>query len=170
MAYEFKNISVLIVENAQPMFELTKSVLTTFGVNRVYHALEYKDGFRNFCRYKPDLIITDWLEGSLNALDLTKSVRSDPSSPNPFVPIILMTGYSSTKRVLMARDSGITAFMAKPYNAKTLFSKIEHLVEHPRQFVKSEYFIGPDRRHMRETEYCYSGPDRRWGAVPPGHP
>lgn len=160
MAYDFRNITVLVVENTQAMFEITKSVLMTFGVNAVHYAFDYKQGYRNFCRIKPDLVVMDWLEEPMNGLELTKKIRSDPDSPNPFVPIILMTGHSSTKRVMMARDSGITTLMAKPYNAKMLYNRIELLVEKPKPFVKSESFIGPDRRHLRDPA-AYVGPERR---------
>jgi CheY-like chemotaxis protein len=159
VSYDFENITVLIVESSQAMFDLTKSVLITFGVNQIYSAYGFKQGFEMFHHINPDLIIMDWLEEPNNGMELTKKIRSDPDSPNPFVPIILMTGYTLKKRVVMARDSGITTFMAKPYTAKALYKRIEQLVELPRQFVKSENYFGPDRRALREE--MYKGPERR---------
>lgn len=141
------------------MFDLTKSVLVTFGVKQVYSAFDYQRGFENFCHISPDLVIMDWLDDPLNALELTKKIRTDPASPNPYAPIILMSGYSLKERVLKARDSGITCFMAKPYTAKALYTRIEQLVERPRQFVRSEDFFGPDRRSERSS--TYTGEERR---------
>jgi DNA-binding response OmpR family regulator len=141
------------------MFSLTKSVLMTFGVTQIYSAFTTKQGFDTFCRLNPDLVIMDWLGEPKSGLDLTKMIRSDSKSPNPFVPIILMTGYSQKKRVLMARDSGITEFIVKPFTAKALYQRIEQLIEKPRLFVKSDSYFGPDRRRKRETEY--TGPERR---------
>jgi CheY-like chemotaxis protein len=142
------------------MFSLTKSVLMTFGVTQIYSAFSTKQGFNTFCRLNPDLVIMDWLgEPKNGGLDLTKLIRSDRASPNPFVPIILMTGYSQKKRVLMARDSGITEFIVKPFTAKALYQRIEQLIEKPRLFVKSDSYFGPDRRRKRDTEY--TGPERR---------
>ena len=159
MPYQFRNITVLIVESSESMFSLTKSVLLTFGVNQVYSAYTAKDGFETFCRMNPDLVIMDWLEDEHNGLDLTREIRTHRNSPNPFVPIILMTGYSQKKRVLMARDSGITEFIVKPFTAKALYQRIEQLIEKPRLFVKSPTYFGPDRRRKLDGEY--TGPERR---------
>lgn len=168
MSYQFKNITVLIVESTRAMFDLTRSVLQTFGVNQVYSAYNAEEGFETFCRVNPDLIIIDWLEDPKNGLELTRRIRADKKSPNPFVPIILMTGYSQKKRVLQARDSGITEFLVKPFTAKALYQKIEQLIERPRHFVNSGHYFGPDRRRKRDGEY--SGPDRRNAEQPKPQP
>ena len=127
MSYQFKNITVLIVESTRAMFDLTRSVLQTFGVNQVYSAYGAEEGFETFCRVNPDLVIIDWLEDPKNGLELTRRIRADKKSPNPFIPIILMTGYSQKKRVLQARDSGITEFLVKPFTAAGLVEAVEQL-------------------------------------------
>ena len=159
MSYQFRNITVLVVESNKAMFDLTKSVLVAFGVNQIYSAYGFDAGFDMFCRVSPDLVIIDWLEDPKNGLELTKSIRKDEKSPNPFTPVILMTGYSQKKRVLQARDSGITEFLVKPFTAKTLYQKIEQLIEKPRHFVRCETYFGPDRRRKRDDDY--KGPERR---------
>ncbi|MDD9899995.1 MAG: response regulator [Alphaproteobacteria bacterium] len=164
MSYQFRNITVLIVESSESMFSLTKNVLMTFGVNQIYSAYNAEEGFRTFCKLNPDLVITDWLEEPKNGLELTKTLRTHPESPNPFVPVILMTGYSQKRRVLMARDSGITEFLVKPFTARALYQRIEQLIEKPRLFVKSDGYFGPDRRRKRDVDY--KGPERRSMAQP----
>jgi CheY-like chemotaxis protein len=168
MSYQFKNITVLVVESTRAMFDLTRSVLQAFGVNQVYSAYSADEGFETFCRINPDLVIIDWLEDPANGLDLTRRIRTDKSSMNPFIPIILMTGYSQKKRVLQARDSGITEFLVKPFTAKALYQKIEQLVERPRHFVNSEHYFGPDRRRKRDGDY--KGPERRSPRQPEAKP
>jgi two-component system, chemotaxis family, chemotaxis protein CheY len=158
MSYLFRNITVLVVESNKAMFDLTQAVLVAFGVNQVYSAFGMKEGFEAFCRVNPDLVIIDWLEDPDNGLELTKKIRKDEQSPNPFTPIVLMTGYSQKKRVIQARDSGITEFLVKPFTAKALYQKIEQLIERPRHFVRSDNYFGPDRRRKREE---YQGPERR---------
>ena len=160
MSYQFRNITVLVVESTKAMFDLTKSVLIAFGVNQVYSAYGFDEGYESFCRVNPDLVIIDWLDDPKNGLELTKRIRTDETSPNPFTPVVLMTGYSQKKRVLQARDSGITEMLVKPYTAKALYQKIEQLIEKPRNFVRSENYFGPDRRRLAREE-DYKGPDRR---------
>lgn len=158
MAYQFAKLTVLIVESNHAMFDLTKSVLSSFGVGQIISAYTAESGFREFCQTQPDLVLVDWLIDEPGGLDLTRQIRSSPDSPNPYVPIIMMTGYSQKRRVLMARDSGVSEFVVKPYTAATLYKKIETIIEQPRQFVKSPDFFGPDRRRKSQD---FTGEDRR---------
>lgn len=159
MPYQFKNITVLVVESSRAMFDLTKSVLQTFGANQIYSAYGFEEGFETLVRVNPDLVIIDWLEEPHNGLVLTKKIRKSPDSPNPFVPIILMSGYSQKRRVIAARDAGITEFLVKPFTANALYQRIEQLIESPRDFVRNDTYFGPDRR--RKREHGYQGPERR---------
>jgi len=164
MAYQFKNMTVLLVESTRAMSDLTKSILTTFGVTDIHTAFSTQEGFDKYRSLQPDLVIIDWLQEPDNGLDLTRRIRSDAQSPNPFTPIILMTGYSQKKRVLQARDSGITEFLVKPFTAKALYQRIEQIIEMPRYFVVSDKYFGPDRRRKRDSNY--NGPDRRGDRQP----
>jgi two-component system chemotaxis response regulator CheY len=46
----------------------------------------------------------------------------------------------------MARDAGITEFLAKPVSATLIYRRIAAMVENPRDFVETGSFFGPDRR------------------------
>ena len=159
MAYQFRNISVLIVEDNVPMMELIKALLETFGIVNVDNAKDGEEGFKKFCYSNHDLVIADWMMKPMDGISLTRLIRNDPRSPNQFVPVILVTGFSEKRRVLQARDAGVTEFLVKPFNARDLYRRIAQIIERPRQFVRSEDFFGPDRRRKRDVEY--GGPERR---------
>jgi two-component system, chemotaxis family, chemotaxis protein CheY len=63
----------------------------------------------------------------------------------------------------MARDAGVTEFLAKPISAKALYNRILNVVAHPRPFIRTKTYFGPDRR--RNTLNPYAGPERRSGAA-----
>lgn len=159
MVYEFKKASVLIVDDMQPMLALTSSLLKIFGFTNIYTANNAENGFEQFCEHSPDLVITDWLMEPFDGTELIRRIRTEAKSPNPFVPIIMMTGYSHKIRVEHARDSGVTEFLVKPFRAKDLYARIEQLIEKPRRFVDARNFFGPDRRRKRAGDYV--GPFRR---------
>jgi two-component system, chemotaxis family, chemotaxis protein CheY len=159
MSYQFQKISVLIVEDNQPMLEVTKALLLTFGIGNVLTAQNGEVGFKRFCDSNPDIVIADWMMKPMDGIALTRHIRTDALSPNPYVPVILMTGFSEKRRVFQARDAGVTEFLVKPFNARDLYRRIAQLIERPRQFVRSEDFFGPDRR--RQTPETYTGPRRR---------
>ena len=66
----------------------------------------------------PDIVITDWAMPIFDGLELTQMIRQPGANANPFVPIIMLTGHSEKKRVIAARDAGVTEFLAKPISAK----------------------------------------------------
>jgi len=96
-----------------------------------------------------------------DGLELAQMIRQPGANANPFVPIIMLTGHSEKKRVVSARDAGITEFMAKPISAKALYQRILNVVANPRPFIKTKNYFGPDRR--RNVTANYVGPERRKG-------
>lgn len=157
MTYQFKNITVLIVDSQPAIVDLIKGVLTMFGVKSIIACTSGTAGLKAYQEQHPDLMIIDWDLDSINGIDFTKTIRHDVK--NPYTPIIFMTALSSSKRVAEARDSGITEFLRKPFTAESLYKRIEAIVERPRPFVQSQGFVGPDRRRKREEPF--KGEDRR---------
>jgi DNA-binding response OmpR family regulator len=68
----------------------------------------------------------------------------------------MLTGHSEKKRVIAARDAGVTEFLAKPISAKGLYQRILNVVANPRPFIKTKTYFGPDRR--RNTNPPISAP------------
>lgn len=159
MAYDFKSARILVIDDMQPMLSLIMSILKAFGFKDVHIAHDAEEGFRAFCQLNPDIVITDWLMEPFDGIELIKRIRQNPKSPNRFVPVILMSGYSHRARVEKGRDGGMTEFLVKPFSAKDLYKRIEQLIEKPRKFVEAEHFFGPDRRRRAGDEYA--GPMRR---------
>ena len=161
MVYQFKSVSILVVDDMKPMVSLVSSLLKIFGFTSIYTATDPEDAFQQFCRYKPDIILTDWLMQPYDCIELIRKIRRDTRSPNKFVPVIMMTGYSHRARVEKARDIGVTEFLVKPFTAKDLYARLEQLIERPRKFVDAGdgAFFGPDRRRRRNDDY--DGPMRR---------
>lgn len=76
-----------------------------------------------------------------------------------FVPIIQLSGFAQHSHVEQARDAGITEFLRLPVSPKLLYERIVYSIEHPRPFIDSPDYFGPDRR--RRTEQNYPGDERR---------
>ena len=159
MAYDFKNAKILIIDDMKPMVSLTKSVLNIYGFKDVFTAENGEEGFEVACKEDPDLIIVDWMMDPMDGLEFTRLIRRNPMAPNPYVPILMMTGFSSRLRVEEARDSGVTEFLVKPFSSMDLYKRVAQIVEKPRQFIDAETFFGPDRR--RKIDDGYQGTRRR---------
>jgi len=169
MTYDFKDVRVLVVETSPPLFELVRGVLTFFTVpeDSIHSAYNVDEAYARFASDNHDLVIVDWLQNPDRGLTFTRRLRMDSTSPNPFVPILMMAGSGHQNRVIKARDAGVPDYLVKPFTARALSQKIEHIVEHPRSFVLAETYTGPDRRRKNMK---FDHPDRRADLINPAMP
>ena len=86
-------------------------------------------------------------------------IRQPDTSTNPSVPIIRVTGHAERRKVMEARDAGVTEFLVKPISAKGLYQRIASVVMVPRPFIKTSTYFGPCRR--RTPNPNFGGIERR---------
>lgn len=148
MAYDFSRLKVLVVDDNQYMRSVFREFLRALGVSpdNIRESPNGEDAIEVFGAFSPDLIISDYLMEPMDGFELARRIRRDEDSANPYVPIILCTGYTELGQVIAARDAGVNEVLAKPITANTLYSRIRTIIEEPRQFVQLDSFFGPDRR------------------------
>jgi two-component system, chemotaxis family, chemotaxis protein CheY len=155
----FETLKVLIVEDNTHMRILLRTILNSIGIKDIAEASNGQSALDLLRERKPELVLTDLAMKPVDGLQFARSVRTDEHSPNPFVPIIMITGHTERQRVEAARDAGVSEFIAKPITAQSLFSRIAEIMERPRAFVRCGSYFGPDRR--RKALENYAGPWRR---------
>lgn len=148
MAYDFSRLKVLVVDDNRYMRSVFREFLRALGVSpdNIREGSNGEEAIDIFGAFAPDLIITDYLMEPMDGFELARRIRRDEDSVNPYVPIILCTGYTELGQVIAARDAGVNEVLAKPITANTLYSRIRTIIEEPRQFVQLDSFFGPDRR------------------------
>ncbi len=152
-------LNVLIVDDNKHMITIVKTLLRGFGIGRFLEANDAAEAFDLVRSEHIDFIIVDYLMEILDGTDFIRLVRTGDDSPNPFIPIIMLTAYSERSKVVAARDAGVTEFCCKPVTATELYRKVQSIVNSPRPFVRTSTFFGPDRRRLKNDSY--RGPERR---------
>jgi len=137
---------------------LLRDMLAAFGIEKIVTVADGTKAFAELRQFAADIIITDWVMEPLDGIEFTRMVRTAPDSPNPFVPIIMLTSQSAFERVQQARDTGVTEFLIKPVTANALYSRIVNVIQNPRQYVRVSEYFGPDRRR---TVKDFEGQERR---------
>lgn len=158
-----RNVSLMVVDDSDFMRGLLVEILRAFGCQRIIGANNGQKAIDYLANDNPDILVTDWLMSPVDGIELTKYVRRNPSSLNPVLPIIMLTGYTCPGAVTTARDAGVTEMLAKPFCARALYSRISHIIECPRAFIRAAAFCGPDRRRHVTN---YRDPERRVAATP----
>lgn len=152
MAYDFSALKVMVVDDSKYMRTVFREFLNALGIKRgkIVECASGEDAWEVFHIFQPDLIITDYLMEPMDGLELTQKIRRDEDEMASFTPIILCTGYTEPERVEAARDAGVHEVLAKPITAARLYARIRNIIEHPRDFERSEDYVGPDRRRRTE--------------------
>ena len=147
--YALDNINVMVVDDSRHMRSLIQSILHALGVKNVCEAGDAAEAFNELKHFHADVIITDWHMEPLDGVEFARLVRTAKDTANPYVPIIMLTGYSEQMHVCEARDAGINEFLTKPISAKALYARLISIIDNPRPFVRTTGYFGPDRRRQK---------------------
>lgn len=152
-------LKILLVDDNQHMRRLVAEMLRAVGVTGIHEAGDGGEGLQIMRKVHIDLIMTDLSMQPMDGVEFVRLLRNSPDSPNPTMPVIMITGHSTMVRVNEARNAGVSEFLTKPLTAKGVLERLHQAIENPRPFVRSQNYYGPDRR--RRLDPTYAGRRRR---------
>jgi CheY-like chemotaxis protein len=97
----------------------------------------------------------------INGAMLLRWIRQSPDSPDRFMPVIMISGAADSPKVHECRDLGASEFIAKPFSIRSIGEHIVSVIDHPRPFLHTKDYFGPDRRRKPRP---YHAEDRRVAA------
>lgn len=143
---DYREMRVLIIDDSRHMRLIIKSILLTLGCKLIREAGDAALAFKEMQNFPADLIIVDWNMEPLDGLDFVRLVRTAKDSRNPYVPIIMLSGYTEVRRIAEARDAGVNEFLAKPCSVEVLGTRINSIFKNPRDFIRTRKYVDPCRR------------------------
>ncbi len=126
--YDFKGMSVLIVDDMANMRRTVKGMLRFLGFEKISEATNGKEALDKAIAAKFDLIIADWNMPTMHGLELLQHVRAD--SANRTTPFVMITAEMSEAKIVAAAESEVDGYMLKPFVAKQLEEKIKSILQH----------------------------------------
>ncbi len=158
-----RDLTALVVDDTPLSQKMLVSMLKAFGVGAVAAANDGGEALAKLDAVKPDVILVDWEMSPMSGIDFVSRVRRTAGNPYRRIPIVMVTAYSDVTDVVTARDAGVDEYLVKPLTFDTVASHMKLAIEKRRQFIRSDSFVGPDRRRRSQP---ISGQDRR---SPPVH-
>jgi CheY-like chemotaxis protein len=143
------DVRVVVAEDDRGTRMVLRGLLRSLGIQEFAECANGAEAFIQIQRSAPDVLISDWEMPEVSGIALTKLVRNHPDSPNPLMPVIMLTSHSNHQLVERARDAGVTAFLAKPVSRKALAARLESAIQRSRCYVLTRRFFGPDRRRAQ---------------------
>jgi CheY-like chemotaxis protein len=161
-APDLRPLTVLIIDDNEPMREIIATVLKSLGIRKIFVAGDGVAALKIVTEREVDIIFTDLMMQPVDGLAFIRWVRTSPASSNPYTPIIMVTGHATRASLDEARMAGVTEFLAKPLTARGVLHRVNEVINNPRDFVRAGAYFGPCRR--RRIDHDYNGQERR-GAV-----
>ena len=126
---------------------MLRATLSCMGFENIHITRSGEEAFRYIQTEPVDFLITEWNTQQLDGVSLVNAIRRDPRSIKPTLPVMMLTGRAEQTDVVAARDTGVNEYVVKPFSPKSIYNRLERLIEKPRPFVVGTNFIGPCRRH-----------------------
>jgi DNA-binding response OmpR family regulator len=156
--YNFGDLKVLIVDDNQHMHNILRDMLLGMRIKKIRHGFSAKEGMQLAESELPDIMIVDLLMKPVDGFELIKKIRNHKDEAIRDLAVLVLTSYSTVEHVRRARDSGANEVLCKPVSVAGLFDRFTYMRDHPRQFVKTKDYVGPDRRRNLRG---FDGEDRR---------
>jgi PleD family two-component response regulator len=156
--FALERLSVLIVDDNRYMIMLIAEILLGLGIRNVAKFTDPADAFKELAILPVDLVVCDHAMNLLSGIEFVQMLRTSKDSPNPFVPVIMVSGYGDMATVTAARDAGVSEFLIKPISAKSLYMRVLEVINNPRAFIRSKTYFGPNRRRRDQP---FEGEEKR---------
>lgn len=108
---------ILVVDDSASSRQLAASTLQDAGYETIM-AVDGKDAMIKLISNRVDLIISDLYMPNINGIEFTRKVRK--SERFKYLPVIMMTTESQKDKVIEAINSGVTAWLLKPFTTEQI--------------------------------------------------
>ena len=145
-APSFPDLSALIVDESLYIRRIVRDMLQRTGIRRVQEAVDGAEALGRVAEGKPDLLILDWDLAILSGEEVIRLIRNAETSPAPTTPLILMMSRPQKDRVERAVRLGVNEVIAKPFSPKTLWSRLDEVINRPRPYETVKSMLRPKSR------------------------
>ncbi len=117
--------TILVVEDTPDIVRLVHLILRQQF--RIFTAPDGKRGLELALRETPHLIITDLMMPEMDGYELTRALRAHEKTKH--IPIVMLTARGATDDRVQGLESGVNAYLTKPFAARELLATVRKLLE-----------------------------------------
>jgi CheY-like chemotaxis protein len=145
-----QGLNFLIADSNSYFCMICQSILRSFGATKIYEARNAMDVGRALVEQRIDFLLCDAMLPPDGGLKLTYTIRRSQTSESRTIPILILSSDTRINTIATARDSGANMVVAKPVSVSGLYNRLAWVAFHPRNFIDSPSYFGPDRRFKIE--------------------
>ncbi|MDB5456921.1 MAG: response regulator receiver protein, partial [Caulobacter sp.] len=128
---DLKPLTILVIDDNAHMRVILIEILKALGLRDIIEADDGSRGQLAVMSHEIDLIFTDLMMQPIDGLTFIRWLRNAPASPNPYTPVIMLTGHATKRSLEEARQVGVTEFLAKPLTARGVLHRINEVINNP---------------------------------------
>jgi len=129
---KFDKKIIVLVEDNVPIRTFIKNLLQP--TYKIFEANNGEEGIEQTKKLIPDLVITDVMMPKLDGISMVRMLRDDEKTSH--IPIIILSGKASLEDKLEGLETGIEAYLTKPFSVKELQLIINNLIQQREQLRK----------------------------------
>ncbi|ACT59810.1 response regulator [Hirschia baltica] len=159
---DLKAVTVLVVDDHQNMRQIWLTVLKGFGIRKIVQASDAATALEILRDQPIDIAVIDVIMPDILGTELVTLIRRADDSKNKLLPIIICTADTRRSAIYQLINAGADEILTKPVRPDAIWQRLVSVVNHRRQFLKTDTYFGPDRRRVDDPSY--KGRDRRESA------
>ena len=124
---------ILVVDDEKFIRDLICRLLMDIGYKSLIEAEDGQEALRTLMTHKSNigLVILDIEMPKVSGVEFLRLVRTNPSSPNKNVPVVMLTGHSNMESLMEVAKFGIHGFLTKPVSKSNLEKQIKRAMTSP---------------------------------------
>ncbi|HSQ47854.1 MAG TPA: ATP-binding protein, partial [Lutibacter sp.] len=145
---------IVLVEDNLAIRTFVKNLLQP--IYKVIEASNGEEGFEQAKRTIPDVIITDVMMPKLDGISMVHLLRNEEKTSH--IPIVILTGKAAHEDRLAGLETGIEAYLTKPFSVKELQLILNNLIQQREQLLKkyqNKFVVASDEIPLASVDQLF---------------
>jgi len=151
MHMNLHQLSYLVVDDLELMRAVTVNQLRSMGFEKIKVARNGKEALEMLRANKFDAVLSDWNMPVMSGLDLLKTLRADAKLSG--TPFLMITAEAERQRIQEVIAAGVNALLVKPYNAGSLKTRLERMLQPRARPAPGAAPVIPPERLNRSADF-----------------
>jgi DNA-binding NarL/FixJ family response regulator len=140
---DWNDLKVLVVDDSRTARLMLISLLKEIPVGGIAQAEDGTDAIVQLKTFPADIVLCDLHMAPLDGIQFTRLLRNADDSPNPYVPVLMLTADATEAHLREAVDAGVHGLMSKPVNLASLRQRIETVFARPLVYLREGRYMKP---------------------------
>ena len=142
----FSQVKFLLLDDHAAGSKILIQIVRGLGASKFVHCTTIAEAQKCVEQNELHLVLINANLKDAGIYDFINWLRRYEHPPNCFASVVLIAGHTPKSNVERARDSGANIILAKPVSPLSVLERLIWTARDKRNYVKSETYVGPDRR------------------------